>query len=176
MRDNLAAAAPSYSYSSSSLSYSVLNVPSLLTTLTARSRPGFLHPAPALLRPDLQNPDSLPSPASTPTPRFSQTTVGLRGLEPRTPALSAQCSNRLSYRPFCHLPCLHTSEATLTPEKWQDNLSHRPHCCGRLRFPDSTATASVQLLLCTLSTLYSCCSPQTLRCLHTDVLASLERR
>lgn len=25
--------------------------------------------------------------------------VGLRGFEPRTPALSAQCSNRLSYRP-----------------------------------------------------------------------------
>jgi hypothetical protein len=25
--------------------------------------------------------------------------VGLSGLEPLTPALSAQCSNRLSYRP-----------------------------------------------------------------------------
>jgi hypothetical protein len=27
--------------------------------------------------------------------------VGLSGLEPLTPALSAQCSNRLSYRPVC---------------------------------------------------------------------------
>ena len=27
------------------------------------------------------------------------TPVGLTGLEPVTPALSAQCSNRLSYRP-----------------------------------------------------------------------------
>ena len=31
--------------------------------------------------------------------------VGLSGLEPLTPALSAQCSNRLSYRPqFCEPP------------------------------------------------------------------------
>ena len=27
--------------------------------------------------------------------------VGLSGFEPLTPALSAQCSNRLSYRPSC---------------------------------------------------------------------------
>jgi hypothetical protein len=30
--------------------------------------------------------------------------VGLSGLEPLTPALSAQCSNRLSYRPDCCEP------------------------------------------------------------------------
>lgn len=34
---------------------------------------------------------------SIPTSAFN--TVGLSGLEPLTPALSAQCSNRLSYRP-----------------------------------------------------------------------------
>ena len=41
--------------------------------------------------------------------------VGLRGLEPRTPALSAQCSNQLSYRPSPHI---HNYRGTLTPEKW----------------------------------------------------------
>ena len=29
--------------------------------------------------------------------------VGLSGIEPLTPALSAQCSNRLSYRPRKHI-------------------------------------------------------------------------
>ena len=32
----------------------------------------------------------------------SQLPVGLSGLEPLTPALSAQCSNRLSYRPLLY--------------------------------------------------------------------------
>ena len=32
-------------------------------------------------------------------PRLPWFKVGLRGLEPLTPALSAQCSNQLSYRP-----------------------------------------------------------------------------
>ena len=31
---------------------------------------------------------------------YLRETVGLSGLEPLTPALSAQCSNRLSYRPM----------------------------------------------------------------------------
>ncbi len=34
-----------------------------------------------------------------------QLPVGLSGFEPLTPALSAQCSNRLSYRPRRRLPC-----------------------------------------------------------------------
>ena len=34
--------------------------------------------------------------------------VGLSGFEPLTPALSAQCSNLLSYRPRRRLPCRFT--------------------------------------------------------------------
>ena len=91
---------PSHSYSSSSLSYSVLNVPSMLLRFLPYSRPGTLHPAfRTSRRPGLQNPRSLPSHSFSIPARFHRTTVGLRGLEPRTPALSAQCSNRLSYRP-----------------------------------------------------------------------------
>ena len=73
--------------------------------------------------------------------------VGLSGLEPLTPALSAQCSNRLSYRPLsiinaqrsmfnrpftidnssgaCTPAASHPANAssgTLTAEEWQDNL------------------------------------------------------
>jgi hypothetical protein len=33
--------------------------------------------------------------------------VGLVGFEPTTPALSRRCSNRLSYRPFIQVICLH---------------------------------------------------------------------
>ena len=41
--------------------------------------------------------------------------VGLTGLEPVTPALSAQCSNRLSYRP-----------KTLTAKEWQESGDQAP--------------------------------------------------
>ena len=51
--------------------------------------------------------------------------VGLSGLEPLTPALSAQCSNRLSYRPKCpsqdRIPApqpLHWACGTLTAKEW----------------------------------------------------------
>ena len=109
---------PSYSYSSSSLSYSVLNVPSLLP-LPAHRRPDYLPPASRFSQPAGPAEPFLAAVAPLPldTPSFSRTTVGLRGLEPRTPALSAQCSNRLSYRPCFHLPCTSTSGDTLTPEK-----------------------------------------------------------
>ena len=41
--------------------------------------------------------------------------VGLSGLEPLTPALSAQCSNQLSYRPFSGLLTQRLASPLLTP-------------------------------------------------------------
>ena len=56
---------------------------------------------------------------------YAANPVGLSGLEPLTPALSAQCSNRLSYRPMfpcrnLHLLCQspHWTCGTLTAKEW----------------------------------------------------------
>ncbi len=64
--------------------------------------------------------------ARTPVQPRARTPVGLSGFEPLTPALSAQCSNRLSYRPA---------------------LPHPPHpCASGLWFPTSKTHEELPLL------------------------------
>ena len=106
---NKAASHTSSTYSSSSLSYSVLNVPnplyfSLLTSLplTSLHLTSLLFPRTSAL-PTSPIHFSCVRWQTLATPSACHP-VGLRGLEPRTPALSAQCSNRLSYRPLLFLP------------------------------------------------------------------------
>ena len=64
--------------------------------------------------------------------RHLSTPVGLSGLEPLTPALSAQCSNLLSYRPFYRAahPAARTpaSNAPFAPARRNHSTSAlRPH-------------------------------------------------
>ena len=54
--------------------------------------------------------------------------VGLSGLEPLTPALSAQCSNLLSYRPFF--------SGALTPRVFTQRFASPPLTPIRLCYPD----------------------------------------
>ena len=68
-------------------SCSVFNVPSCRTL----SRTVAFYLGPAVLTTTRFNAQASGS--------FQLDPVGLSGLEPLTPALSAQCSNRLSYRP-----------------------------------------------------------------------------
>ena len=119
----LTTTAPSHSYSSSSLSYLVLNVPGLRLLTTCchlRTDDRNTCPQPPAAHQGLANP--LPAPPASqpaqPPAHNRHTAVGLRGLEPRTPALSAQCSNRLSYRPSSTLLPTPCNRGTLTPEKW----------------------------------------------------------
>jgi hypothetical protein len=75
-----------------------------------------------------------------------QLPVGLTGLEPVTPALSAQCSNRLSYRPLsgaCTPAASHPANAssgTLTAEEWQDNLFRLSNPVWLSPLPDVSAS------------------------------------
>ena len=74
----------------------------------------LLCPRSAKLFYQLASPDNRQSSILNRQSLLPLSAVGLRGLEPRTPALSAQCSNRLSYRPpkaVCHS----TSRSTFSP-------------------------------------------------------------
>jgi hypothetical protein len=69
------------------------------------SSPGGIHPSISLIQLfsyDVLYPVNQIIPHVAPRANTQRNQVGLSGFEPLTPALSAQCSNQLSYRPAEH--------------------------------------------------------------------------
>ncbi len=118
----------------------------------AHQRPSALETCASLLTPAQTSPCQFPGAGYVCSSRFRLATisVGLSGLEPLTPALSAQCSNLLSYRPFylSHAPVarsvFQTSRGVLTPRALTQRFASPPLTPIRLCLPDDR-------LLCSLS-------------------------
>lgn len=103
----------------STSSYSVLNVPFQAPAKKNSPKKPLRFPRPSLQRLSSSSPSIRFSSKLSPLPGSLYpfiwlTPVGLSGLEPPTPALSAQCSNRLSYRPLKAV-CHSTSRSTFSP-------------------------------------------------------------